>query len=122
MSGLLKTRGCEFMQRDNKRNLIFAIVAIVPIAVAVANGQAAGSFAKAQVSDRIRKVEDGVDEFRKYLENRGDNARDNAQAAQNSGNTRRGRSTSSSTAGSRQQRAGQTKDELDDALGELNTS
>ncbi|MCP5113464.1 MAG: hypothetical protein GY953_21735, partial [bacterium] len=29
---------------------------------------------KAQVSDLIRKVEDGVDEFEKYLERRGDNA------------------------------------------------
>ena len=28
-------------------------------------------FAKGQVADRIRKVEDGVDQFRKYLENRG---------------------------------------------------
>ena len=31
-----------------------------------------GTFTKAQVSDRIRKVEDGVDEFQKYRQNRGD--------------------------------------------------
>ena len=32
-------------------------------------------FTKAQVADRIRKVEDGVDEFQKYLNNRGDDAK-----------------------------------------------
>ena len=79
------------------------------------------NFSKAQVADRIRKVEDGVDEFRKYLENRGDNARQNAQNAQSSGATRRGRSNSTNS-DSRQQRARQTKDELDDALDDLNGS
>jgi hypothetical protein len=33
-----------------------------------------GSFTKAQVADRIRKVEDGVNEFQKYLDNRSDDA------------------------------------------------
>jgi len=42
-------------------------------------------FTKGQVADRIRKVEDGVDEFQKYLNNRGDDAKDRAQSAQNSG-------------------------------------
>ena len=32
--------------------------------------------AKAQVANLIAKVENGVDEFRNYLEKRGDNARD----------------------------------------------
>ena len=98
--------------------LLFLIPTILLILVTAATAQ---SFTKAQVADRIRKVEDGVDEFRKYLETRGDNARDNAQAAQNSGKTRRGR-VNSANAESRQQRAGQTKDELDDALGDLNRS
>ena len=35
---------------------------------------AQGSFTKAQVADRICKVEDGVDEFQKYLDNRSDDA------------------------------------------------
>jgi len=35
---------------------------------------AQGSFTKAQVADRIRKVEDGVNEFQKYLDNRSDDA------------------------------------------------
>ena len=113
--------------RDDKRyqdlvpgggRLVFLIPTIVLILVTAATAQ---SFTKAQVADRIRKVEDGVDEFRKYLENRGDDARQNAQAAQNSGTTRRGR-TKSTSAGSRQQRASQTKDELDDALSDLDRS
>jgi len=82
---------------------------------------AAQSFTKAQVADRIRKVEDGVDEFRKYLENRGDDARQNAQTAQNSGAARRGRANATNT-DSRKQRATQTKDDLDDALSDLDRS
>lgn len=97
----------------------FVVSALVLIITASAIAQL--NFSKAQVADRIRKVEDGVDEFRKYLENRGDNARQNAQTAQNSGATRRGR-TNSTNADSRQQRARQTKDELDDALDDLNGS
>jgi hypothetical protein len=96
----------------------FVTSTMLLILVTAATGQ---SFTKAQVADRIRKVEDGVDEFRNYLENRGDNARDNAQAAQNSGAARRGRANSTN-ADSRQQRAKQTKDDLDDALSDLNRS
>jgi hypothetical protein len=118
------------MKRENKchrrlvrnvgRRLTIVIPTIALIVVATATAQI-GTFSKAQVGDRIRKVEDGVDEFRKYLENRGENARDNAQTAQNSGKTRRG-TTNPDAAQSRQQRARQTKDELDDALGDLNRS
>lgn len=98
--------------------LSFLISMMVLVLVAVASAQ---SFTKAQVADRIRKVEDGVDEFRKYLETRGENARQDAQAAQSSGTARRGRAKSTN-AESRQQRARQTKDELDDALSDLNRS
>jgi hypothetical protein len=98
--------------------LIFVTSMMALIIVTAATAQ---SFTKAQVADRIRKVEDGVDEFRKYLENRGDNARQNAQTAQSSGAARRGRANSTN-ADSRQQRARQTKDELDDALSGLNRS
>ena len=106
--------------RNVGRRLIIVIPTIALVVVAIATAQI-GTFTKAQVADRIRKVEDGVDEFRKYLENRGDNARDNAQAAQNSGRARRG-TANADNADSRQQRARQTKDELDDALGDLNRS
>ena len=80
-------------------------------------------FTKAQVGDRIRKVEDGVDEFRKYLENRGDDARERKDAAQKSGKTtRHGGASEKATTQARSDKAKHTKDELDDALGELNQS
>ncbi len=56
---------------------------------------------KAQVANLIAKVENGVDEFRKYLDNRG---------------------TREQGSGSRKATATAKKDELDDALGDLNRS
>jgi hypothetical protein len=97
------------------------LVFVISIALILVSAAGAQPFTKAQVADRIRKVEDGVDEFRKYLETRGDSARQNAQTAQNSGAVRRGRTNSANTE-SRQQRARQTKDELEDALSDLNRS
>jgi hypothetical protein len=87
----------------------------------------AGSYTKAVVSDHIRKVEDGVDEFRKYLEKRGDDAQSRAQTTSSSGTpssgtkTRRGRASGANTE-ARKDQAKRTKDELDDALGDLNRS
>ena len=78
-------------------------------------------FTKGQVADRIRKVEDGVDEFQKYLDNRGDNAKDRAQSAQDSGTTRRQRGDSTNSQNRRNQ-ATQTKDDLGDAMDDLNRS
>jgi len=74
-------------------------------------------FTKAQVADRIRKVEDGVDEFRKWAENRGEQGKNTAQAAKASGRTRGRTATESQKAV-----ANEKKDELDDALGDLNRS
>jgi hypothetical protein len=71
---------------------------------------------KARIADLIVKVENGVDEFRKYAERREDRAKDAAEAAPKSGQARRGASESQKT------RASATKDELDDALGDLNRS
>jgi len=77
------------------------------------------SFTKAQVADRIRKVEDGVDEFRKYLENRGEDAKSRADSAQSSGaTTRRQRSNSANTQAQGNQ-AKQTKDDLGNAMDDL---
>jgi hypothetical protein len=45
--------------------------------------------AKAQVANLIAKVENGVDEFRNYLEKRGDNARDASSTTQASGRKKR---------------------------------
>ena len=45
---------------------------------------------KAQVADQIRKVENGVDDFEKYLTSRGENAKDQAGSAKSSGEAKRG--------------------------------
>jgi len=74
---------------------------------------------KGQVADRIRKVEDGVDEFEKYLKNRGDDAKDRAQSAQSSGATTRQRSDSANTQ-ARGNQAKETKDDLENAMDDLN--
>src|SRR5262245_41772132 len=73
---------------------------------------------KARVADLIVKVENGVDEFRDYLEKRGDNAKDAKDAANSSGSKRRTRTPTSS----QKAKAETKKDELDDALGSLNRS
>lgn len=78
-------------------------------------------FTKGQVADRIRKVEDGVDEFQKYLDNRGDDTKDRAQSAQDSGATRRQRGDSTN-AQSRRDQAKQTKDDLGNAMDDLDRS
>jgi ABC-type transporter Mla subunit MlaD len=79
-------------------------------------------FAKGQVADRIRKVEDGVDEFQKYLNNRGDDAKDRADSAQNSGATSRRQRGDSTNAQNRRNQVNQTKDDLEDAMDDLNRS
>jgi hypothetical protein len=71
---------------------------------------------KALVADRIVKVENGVDEFRDYLERRGENAK-SATATPPAARGRRGTATESQKAVAKE-----TKDELDEALGELNRS
>jgi hypothetical protein len=73
--------------------------------------------AKAQVANLIAKVENGVDEFRKYLERRGENAHDAASTAQASGRRKRPAATETQKAN-----ASHKKDALDDALGDLNRS
>ena len=49
---------------------------------------------KPQVSDLIRKVEDGVDEFEKYLERRGENAREGIAASGATADSVRNRASS----------------------------
>ena len=97
-----------------KRILVGAVLAcLVPGGVALAQAV----FTKPQVADRIRKVEDGVDEFRKWAENRAENGQSTAQAAKATGRTRGRTATESQKAV-----AHEKKDELDDALGDLNRS
>jgi len=58
------------------------------------------------VADRIRKVEDGVDEFQKYLDNRGEDAKSRAES--NSGATSRRQRSDSANTGTRRNQARQT--------------
>ena len=77
-------------------------------------------FTKAQVGDRIRKVEDGVDQFRNYLDNRGQDAKNRADSAKSSGTTTRRQSSSSANTDARANQAKQTKDDLENAMDDLN--
>jgi len=79
-------------------------------------------FSKAQVADRIRKVEDGVDEFQKYLNNRGEDAKNRAESGQSSGATSRRQGANSANRAGRTDQAKQTKDDLEDAMDDLNRS
>ena len=72
--------------------------------------------AKGQVANLIAKVENGVDEFKKYLEKKGDNAHEASSTAQASGRKKRQATESQNT------KASSKKDALDDALGDLNQS
>jgi len=74
--------------------------------------------AKAQVANLIVKVENGVDQFRDYLKRRGENASNAAASPQ--AQTRRAKRGQASEA--QQETARAKKDDLDDALGDLNRS
>ena len=68
--------------------MINKAVVVGTVVVCLAAGGAAFAqlaFTKAQVGDRIRKVEDGVDEFRKWSENRVEQGETKAQAGQAAG-------------------------------------
>ncbi len=80
--------------------------------------------AKAAVNEKIRTVENGVDEFRNYLERRGDSAKEKgstaqSQAAQSGRTARRGGSANTET---RKAAASEGKDQLNDDLDALNRS
>ena len=81
---------------------------------------------KAQVADQIRKVENGVDDFEKYLTTRGENAQDQAGSAKSSGAAKRGQGANSANTDGRRMRrknqAGQSKDDLQNAMDDLNHS
>ena len=77
-------------------------------------------FNKAQVADRIRKVENGVDDFEKYLTNRGENAKNQAGSAKSSGATKRGQGANSANKEAGKEKASQGKDDLQNAMDDLN--
>ena len=91
--------------------VVLASLAVCGLAVAQL------AFSKAQVADRIRKVEDGVDEFRDWAEKRADQGKTQAQSGQASERTRGKKATESQKA-----TAHDKKDELSDALSDLNKS
>jgi hypothetical protein len=88
---------------------------VAALIVVAAPSMSAQPIAKAQVAERIVRVENGVDEFREYLERRGENA----QAAANAPAGKRRERTATS---SQKANAEERKDELDNALGDLNRS
>jgi hypothetical protein len=91
------------------------LVAVASFTVGTAVAQ---RMPKPQVANLIVKVENGVDEFRDYLKRRGENARTSASTPQaQSRRAKRGTPTESTKAA-----AQGGKDELDDALGDLNRS
>ena len=101
------------------------VIALLSLGCAVSfawSVPAQGAYTKAYVADRIRKVEDGVDEFRKWAEKRGEDATSRAQSAQNSGKTSRRAGTNTASAQARRDQAKNTTDELNDALGDINRS
>jgi predicted RNase H-like nuclease (RuvC/YqgF family) len=71
---------------------------------------------KPRIASLIVNVENGVDQFRKWADNRADRAKDNAEKAPKGGQARRGATET------QKDRAKATKDELDDTLDELNRS
>ncbi len=101
------------------RTALFFAATFVAVSFSTTTRAQTTPFAKPQVADRIRKVEDGVDQFSKYLESRGEDAQNRADSAQSSGaTTRRQRSNSANTQGQGNQ-AKQTKDDLENAMDDL---
>jgi len=94
---------------------MLAVVSLFTVSQAQTN-----PFTKAQVGDRIRKVEDGVDQFRNYLDNRGQDANNRANSAKSSGATTRRQGSNSANTDARANQAKQTKDDLENAIDDLN--
>ena len=77
------------------------------------------------MADQIRKVENGVDDFEKYLTSRGENAKDQAGSAKSSGEAKRGKGANSANTDAKKDaknQAGQSKDDLQNAMDDLNRS
>src|SRR5262245_25730990 len=100
----------------NRSTLVLLCIGLAVTGLAT-NSATAQPMPKAQVANLIARVENGVDEFRDYLEKRGENARDANSAAQSSGRRKGQGATENQKA-----RANNKKDALDDALGDLNGS
>ena len=99
------------------RTALTAVGLVLGLIGAAGTPASAQLMPKAQVANLIAKVENGVDDFKNYLEKRGDNARDTASTASSSGRRARHGATENQKA-----KASNKKDALDDALGDLNRS
>ena len=100
--------------------LVFFAAIFAAISLPITTSAQTTPFPKPQVADRIRKVEDGVDQFEKYLENRGQDAKNRADSAQSNGATTRRQRSDSANTDARTNQAKQTKDDLENAMDDLN--
>jgi hypothetical protein len=93
-----------------------ALLLLAPLSLLTpAAASAQGPVTKAHVADRIVKVENGVDDFRKYLDKRGENAKSATTSQAGKKRTRTATQSQKATAEAK-------KDDLDEALGDLNRS
>jgi len=100
---------------DHSQTMRLVTVVVAGLTLGTA---AAQIMAKAQVANLITKVENGVDQFRNYLKRQGDHTRNAAATPQaETRRAKRGQATDSQKA-----TATAKKDDLDDAVGELNRS
>ncbi len=98
-----------------RKQFVLAAIVLAGLTFGTASAQ---NMAKAQVANLIAKVENGVDQFRDYLKRRGDSAHSAAATPEaQTKRAKRGQTTDSQKA-----TANAKKDELDDALGEINNS
>src|SRR5258705_12970835 len=102
-------------EKDMYRTVVTTVALGLALIGLTARPASAQLMPKAQVANLIAKVENGVDEFRNYLQKGGDNARDTASAAQASG-PRTWQGASESQKGTTRNK----KEALEDALGQLN--
>ena len=106
--------------RSRMRNVICFTATFLSVGFFTITFAETTHFNKAQVGDRIRKVEQGVDDFEKYLSTRGENARDQASSAKSSGETKRGRGANAENKGAAKEQAKGAKDDLQNAMDDLN--
>lgn len=101
------------------RILVLALAALMALCPGVVYARV---YTKPQVANLIRNVEDGVDQFRDYLERNGEDAKDRADSTKNNRSPNQSSRRKPQNTEARKQQAGDTKDELDDGLGDLNRS
>ena len=102
------------LKRVAIKQFVLPAILLAGVAANVALSQA---MPKAQVGNLIKKVEDGVDQFRDYLDKRGETAKETATTPAAQGRTKRAQPTDA-----QKNNAKTRKDALDESLGDLNKS